>query len=274
MILNIILLIIILLIIILLIVILFKNLSENMNNQNDLIDLNNYEKKIYSQNGEDGITEKLIDLLYGNDKNNKYYVEFGVENGTECNTRILREKYNWNGLLMDGSNKNTNINLQKEFLTKENIVSLFKKYNVPKHIHLLCVDIDFNDFYLTKEILKEYESDIIIVEYNSTHLSNEDKIVIYNSTQMWDYTNYFSASLLSYTKLLNKYNYTLVYCNKNGVNAFYINNKFIDKINKIINAGDINKIYRPGGYGLGPNGGHPSDPQDRPYIKYYEAINL
>ncbi len=265
---------IILLIIILLIVILFRNSIENMYNQNDLIDLNNYEKKIYSQNGEDGISEKIIDLLYGNDKNNKYYVEFGVENGMECNTRILREKYNWNGLLMDGSNENTNINLQKEFLKKENIVELFKKYNVPNHINLLCVDIDFNDFYLTNEILKKYESDIIIVEYNATHLANEDKIVIYNSTQMWDYTNYFGASLLSYTKLFNKYNYTLVYCNKNGVNAFYINNKFIDKINKIINAGDINKIYRPSTYGLGPNGGHPSDPFNRQYITYEKAIKL
>lgn len=265
---------IIIIIIILILIILFNKLSECMTSNNDLINLNDFEHKIYSQNGEDGITEKLIDLIYGNDKNNKYYVEFGVENGTECNTRILREKYNWTGLLMDGSNENTDINLRKEFLTKENIVELFKKYNVPKHINLLCVDIDFNDFYLTKEILKEYESDIIIVEYNSTPLANEDKIIIYNSTQMWDYTNYFGASLLSYNKLLNKHNYTLVYCNKNGVNAFYINNKFINQINKILHAGNINEIYRPGNYNSGPNGGHPQDPHDRKYITYDEAINV
>ena len=85
------------------------------------MDLKVFEQKIFSQNGEDGITMKLVELIYGEDSNNKYYVEFGVESGNECNTRILREKYNWTGLLMDGSHENNTINLQKEFITKENI---------------------------------------------------------------------------------------------------------------------------------------------------------
>jgi hypothetical protein len=56
---------------------------------------------------------KLCELIYdyGN-SHNKFYVEFGVENGFECNTRILREKYNWKGLQMDGGNENKNINLK------------------------------------------------------------------------------------------------------------------------------------------------------------------
>jgi hypothetical protein len=44
------------------------------------MNLSNYENKVYSQNGEDGITEKLIDIIYGNNKFSKYYVEFRVEN--------------------------------------------------------------------------------------------------------------------------------------------------------------------------------------------------
>lgn len=238
---------------------------------NNYIILDEYENKKYSQNNEDGIIEKIIDLIYGNNKYNKYYVEFGVENGSECNTRNLREKYNWSGLLMDGSNMNNEINLKQEFLTKENIVQLFKKYKCPKHINLLSIDIDFNDFYLAKELLKEYTCDIIIVEYNSTHLPTEDKIIIYNSTQMWDGTNYFGASLLAYTKLLNKYNYTLIYCESTGTNAFYINNNFINKIN-INNVGNINLIYRPPKYGSGPNGGHRTDELNRQYITFDEAI--
>jgi hypothetical protein len=267
-------LIVIITLLLLLLIILLAKSSENMSNDTNLINLEDFENKVFSQNGEDGVTEKIIDLIYGNDKKNKYYVEFGVENGMECNTRVLREKYNWDGLIMDGGNENESINLKKEYLTKENIITIFKKYNVPKHINLLCVDIDSNDFYLTKEILKEYECDIIIVEYNSTPLPNEDKIIIYNPSQVWDGTNYFGASLLSYTKLLNKHNYSLVYCNKNGVNAFYINNKFIDKISNIQNINDINKIYRPGGYGSGPNGGHGSDPHNREFVTYIDEINV
>ena len=111
------------------------------------IDLEIFEKKIFSQNGEDGITMKLIELIYNGNNDNKFYVEFGVGDGIECNTRILREYYNWKGLQIDGSNENDKFNLRKEFITKENVVELFRKYNVPQNINLLSVDIDFNDFY-------------------------------------------------------------------------------------------------------------------------------
>ena len=65
----------------------------------EFIDLTDYEEKIFSRHGQDGVTMKLIELIY-NDPKDKYYVEFGVGNGTQCNTRILREGYNWNGLLI------------------------------------------------------------------------------------------------------------------------------------------------------------------------------
>jgi hypothetical protein len=184
------------------------------------IDLSLHEKRIFSQNGEDGITIKLLEVLYKNDHllesiyespSEKFYVEFGVESGIQCNTRVLRENYNWKGLMMDGSNENLNNNLRKEFITKENICELFEKYQVPHHLNLLSVDIDYNDYHVLKEILPKYTCDIIIFEYNSTHLANEDKVVKYDKNGKWDLTNYFGASLLAFNKLLTRFNYTLVY---------------------------------------------------------------
>ena len=213
----------------------------------DLLNLASLEDGIWSQYGEDGILIGLLDLLNSsNDEEavNKFYVEFGVQNGMECNTRILREKYNWKGLQMDGSNENNKFNLQKEFITKENVIELFKKYNVPQNINLLSVDIDFNDFYCLKEILANYQCDIIICEYNATHLANEDKIVIYDKKRGWDGSNYFGVSLLSLDKLAKKYNYSLIYCNANGVNSFFIHNNLIqDKNLQFKNLGDIAKIF-------------------------------
>jgi hypothetical protein len=239
------------------------------------MDLICFENKIFSQNGEDGITMKLIELFYDNNNDNNFFVEFGVENGNECNTRILREKYNWEGLQMDGGNENDKINLRKEFIIKENVVELFRKYNVPYNINVLSVDIDFNDFYCLKEILTNYQCDIIICEYNGTHLANEDKIVIYNKNGRWDGSNYFGASLLSLDKLAKKYNYSLIYCNKNGVNCFFIhNNIIIDKNLQFKNIGNVEKIYKPARYGSGPNGGHRQDLSNREYISFEEAINL
>ncbi len=239
------------------------------------MDLGLFENKVFSQNGEDGITMKLIELIYESNNDQKFYVEFGVEDGKECNTRILREKYNWKGLQMDGCYENDRINLKKEFIIKENIVELFRKYNVPQNINILSVDIDFNDFYCLKEILHNYVCDIFICEYNGSHLANEDKIVIYNKNRVWDGTNYFGTSLLSLYKLGKKYNYQLVYCNKNGINCFFVHNDIIKNKNlKFKNVDDIEKIYKPAGYGSGPNGGHIQDPYNRKYITFDEAINL
>lgn len=239
------------------------------------MDLSLFENKIYSQNGEDGITMKLIELLYDGDHDNKFYVEFGVENGSECNTKLLREIYNWKGLQMDGSHENNNINLRKEFITKENVVELFRKYDVPENINVLSVDIDFNDFYCLKEILENYRCDIIICEYNATHLPDEDKIIIYDKNGQWDGTNYFGASLLALYKLGKKYNYSLIYCDKRGANSFFVHNDIIQSKNlQFENMGDITQIYRYPRYSIGPNGGHPQDPSNRQFISFDEAIHL
>lgn len=239
-----------------------------------MINLQDYEEKMFSQNGEDGIIAKLIHLLY-DDTKNKYYVEFGVEDGRECNTRLLREVFDWKGLMMDGGNTNEDINLQQEFITKENIIELFQKYNVPSTINLLSVDIDFNDFYCLNKILSNYTCDIIVCEYNSKHLPNEDKIVIYDKHGSWDGTNYFGASLLALEKLGKMYNYTLIYCDKRGVNCFFLRNDIIQSRNlHFIHSNDIVNIYRQPRYGSGPNGGHRSDVYNRPYITFDEAIAL
>ena len=39
------------------------------------MNLEDYEKKVFSQNGEDGITIKLIDMIYGEFKNFRNFVE-------------------------------------------------------------------------------------------------------------------------------------------------------------------------------------------------------
>ena len=240
------------------------------------MDLSLFEERIFSQNGEDGVTMKLVELIYDGNNNTKFYVECGVESGYECNnTRILREKYNWEGLQMDKCNENENFNLRHELVMKENVVDLFKKYNVPHNINVLSVDIDFNDFYCLKEILENYQCDIIICEYNATHLANEDKIIIYDKNGCWDGSNYFGASLCSLDKLAAKYNYSLIYCNANGVDCFFIHNDLIkDKNLNFKNLGDITQIYKPAAYGDGPNGGHSQDPLNREYISFDEAMNV
>jgi hypothetical protein len=233
--------------------------------------LHTKERKVYSQNGEDGIIEYLVKLIY-NTPENKKYLEIGTGDGSECNTRYLREKYNWSGVLIDSDYENLNINLHSHFLNKENIITILEKYKLSK-INLLSIDIDSTDFYLLDEILKNYKSDIIICEYNAG-LYLDDKIVIYNDNFKWDGTNYFGASLLSYTKLLNKYDYSLIYTESMGANAFFINNEIIKKLNlNFLNVNNVDLLYKNGKYGRGPYGGHKKDIKNRNFINF-ENIKL
>lgn len=235
------------------------------------IDLSLSEYKIFSQNGEDGVITSIFSQI---GTTNKYFVEFGVQDGAECNTRNLRENYGWAGLMMDNLYENLSINLSQEFITAENINDLFSKYSVPSDFDLLSIDIDYNDFYVWHAI-KKHNPRVVIIEYNATHLPNEDKIAVYYPTGMWDDTNYFGAGILSLKKLGEKKGYTLVYADNNGVNLFFIRSDILTKLKnevKYINQGDVEKIYKRPRYGTGPNGGHKQDPLQRTYFDYDEAV--
>src|SRR3990167_5795057 len=94
-----------------------------------LSNLNSFEKRVYSQNGEDGILEVVFDKI---GTTNKYFVEFGVKDAQQCNTRFFKEFKGWQGLWMDGD-KQYNKNVKTHWITRENIEPLLKKYNVPKN---------------------------------------------------------------------------------------------------------------------------------------------
>ncbi len=124
------------------------------------------ESKVFSQNGEDGVLQSLIST-FKLPKYNGTFVEFGVENGNECNTRNLRQKFDWTGLLMDGSNQHLAINLHREEILYANILNLFEKYKVKKNVDILSEDTDYADYWIVQAIIKSsYRPKIIVHEVN------------------------------------------------------------------------------------------------------------
>jgi hypothetical protein len=229
------------------------------------------ENSVFSQFGEDGVTVALFDQL---GHGSKYYVEFGTEDGSECCTRVLMEKHGWKGLLMDGGNENPSINLCKEFIDAGNIETLFNKYSVPKDFDFLVIDIDGNDFYVW-DAVKHYSPRVVCIEFNSS-FGLEDKVIKYNDKHCWDFTNYFSASITSYTKLARLKGYSLVHCTYEGLNLYYVRDDLVGKLGSLVPKEIINcpeKIYQPCAL-FGPMGGHLSDPQNRKFVTSDEAIKI
>ena len=73
--------------------------NQNLNNLDDL------SLSVFSQFNEDAIIQFLVKNL---NIKNESFVEFGVENYEEANTRLLLEKDNWSGLVIDSSENNIN----------------------------------------------------------------------------------------------------------------------------------------------------------------------
>ncbi|MEM9478693.1 MAG: hypothetical protein AAGA58_03415 [Verrucomicrobiota bacterium] len=220
-----------------------------------------FEKSVFSQNGEDGILEAIFEII---GTTNRYFVEFGVEDGSECNTRFLREEKGWTGLMMDGADP-PGEGVMREFITAENITELFGKHGVPEEFDLLSIDIDSNDYWVWKAI-EGYSPRVVVMEYNSSIPASESKTVAYDPELTWDGTNYFGASLLALTKLGSRKGFDLLCCDKVGVNAFFIRR---DVFKKHFRKQSVDILWRPPRYGqkdaAGNHTGHP--PGDREMVE-------
>ena len=225
--------------------------------------LEKYESRVFSQNGEDGIINYLINKI---GTINKFYVEIGTENGESCNTRNIREYSNFNGIMIDSNNSNLDIGLYKEFVTSENINELFIKYNVPHHFDLLSIDIDYNTFWVWKSLSGIYKPSIVVIEYNTSFPPPLSVVVPYDENGKWAEDNYYGASLCALDKLGKEKGYTLIYCEERGVNSFFVLDEYVHLLD--IEIRDVVNIYKRGNYGDGPNGGHTENTRNQKMIEY------
>jgi hypothetical protein len=193
-------------------------------NSRPLSDLRRFENNLWSQNGEDGVIEAIFAKI---GSTNKFIVEFGVENGSQCNTAALLA-LGWDGLQMDSAEGNPAF-IKREFITAENINDLFLKYNVPRTFDLLSIDIDGNDYWVWKAI-DGFTPRVVVVEYNGSIPPRHSIVVPYDPKFRYDpglplepggYA-FFGASLAALEKLGQEKGYALVYCESKGVNAFFV----------------------------------------------------
>lgn len=200
------------------------------------------EFKVYSQNGEDGIIQFLIRNI---EIPNKTFIEFGVHNYTESNTRFLLKNNRWSGLVIDGSNENINYiksdqiywqhNLKAEcaFIDKDNINDLIKTNGLSGDIGLLSVDIDGNDYWVW-EAINCISPRIVICEYNSIFGAYK-KVTIPYDKYFTDSKAHFSklywgASIAAFNYLAQQKGYSLVCSNNMGNNLFFVRNDIIGNL--------------------------------------------
>ncbi len=239
----------------------------------ETVDLSKFERSVFSQQGEDGVIEKILSVV---GVGSKYCVEFGGYDGVTCsNARKLMAYEDWKGVMFDGGYQNLALSLHKEFITEENINSVFEKYGVPSDLDLLSIDIDFNDFHVWKALSQEYRPRLVVIEFNATFLPHEDRVVPYSAYYAGDGTNYFGASILAMFRLARSKGYSLVYVENRGVNLFFVRDDLLEQADdKFQHVNDVNALYVHPKYGQGPNGGHKRDPLNRSYTSSQELLSF
>ncbi len=217
--------------------------KQVISNAGKLENIQEAEFSVFAQWGDDGIIQYLIHTL---GIENKIFIEFGVENYQEANTRYLLINNNWKGLVLDGSEENINyikndeiswrynITAVCQFLTVENLNETIKNAGFEGDIGILHIDVDGNDYWLW-ECLNIVNPEIVIMEYNSMFGNKAAFTVPYKNNfyvTNEHYSNlYFGASLKAMEHLAIKKGYTLVGCNSNGNNAYFVRN---DKLKNML----------------------------------------
>ncbi len=201
--------------------------------------LQEYEFKVFSQFGEDGIIQRLVDAV---SHPNKTFIEFGVENFVESNCRFLMQKDNWSGLVIDGSEDNVrairksprawahDLEAVCAFVTRENISGILRRYEKVDEVGILSIDLDGIDYYVWEE-LAWVNPQIMIAEYNSVFGPERAISVPYDpqfrrSEKHYSHL-YFGCSLRALYNFATKRGYSLVGSTSAGVNAFFVRNDLI-----------------------------------------------
>jgi hypothetical protein len=192
------------------------------------------EFQVYSQWGEDGIVQWLLRHV-SIDK--RLFVEFGVGDYSEANTRFLLVAGNWSGLVMDSSAAHIerlrrdpiywrhNLKSDCALVTAENVDALLARHGVEGDIGLLSIDIDGNDYWVWRA-LTPVRPAIVIVEYNARFGAERAVTVPYDprfDRRRAHYSGiYYGASLAALARLAERKGYALVGCNSGGNNAFFV----------------------------------------------------
>jgi hypothetical protein len=221
-----------------------------------------YGFSVYSQNDEDGIINKICDILQ---LQNITLIEFGVH-PAENNSNFLLLNRKAKGVWVDkglkkwkSRKKKVHLEILDEFVTIDNISSLVDKALVTlqvsgSQLDLLSLDLDGNDYYFIDELLRNgIRPKLFTLEYNGMFPPPLKVKIDYNKNHKWETDDYYGCSLQQWVDLMLKYDYYLVCCNATGSNAFFIEQKYVSRFHLYTTE----ELYVPAQHFLSPMyGGH------------------
>jgi len=213
-----------------------RGLSRQNADRAPLARLQDAEFKVFSQYGEDGILQYLIHET-GLTREEQVFIEFGVQDYLESNTRFLLQGDHWRGLIIDGSKEymdsvrrsdiywRNDLTAVDAWIDRDNINELIGDAGFHGDIGILSVDIDGNDYWIWEKI-EVVNPVIVIAEWNSVFGSKHAVSIPYardfdRATAHYSCL-YWGASMRAFEELGARKGYALVGSNRVGNNIFFV----------------------------------------------------
>jgi len=207
--------------------------------------LHDAEFKVFSQFGEDGILQYIISET-GLARNEGVFVEFGVQNYLESNTRFLLMNNHWRGMIIDGSReyiesiRNQDLYWRHDltavhaWVDRDNINQLIGDAGFSDDIGILSVDIDGNDYWVWERI-EVVRPIIVVIEWNSVFGPEYAISVPYDPAFRREKAHYsclyWGASISAFEQLGSRKGYALLGSNAAGNNLFFVRK---DRLGRLI----------------------------------------
>lgn len=211
-----------------------KQASQAGRSCDRLAHLSDAEFRVFSQWGEDGILDWLIERL---PIQSPRFIEFGVGDYRESNTRFLLMHRNWKGLIIDSGSEwaaalrdqdlywRHDLTAVNAWISRDNINDIFNSHGFAAPIGVLSIDIDGNDYWVWQAI-QAVQADIVVCEYNAVFGDLYPISVPYdarfNRAQAHHSHLYFGASIGALVQLARQKGYELAGTNLAGSNAFFV----------------------------------------------------
>ncbi len=219
-------------------------------------DLNRYASRVHSQFAEDGILQRLFEVV---STTNRFCVEFGGYDGlTMSNAARLIAQDGWHcgfieadpalfKTLVNHYAHNPKVRAINAFVSPDNIEALLSQLEAPPDLDLLCIDIDGNDYWVWQAITN-WRPRVIVTECNGAYPPPQKWVMAYNPAHSWQGDDYYGASPQSLVDLAKSKDYELVCCEEQGANLFFVRADLYPLLG--IPDNRLETLYRPPRYGL------------------------
>jgi hypothetical protein len=201
------------------------------------VDLQAFERSVFSPAGEDGVLEKIFEIV---PPATHFLVDLGAGDGVSgSSSRHLIADKGWSGLLVENGEKTAaelaaryaqakGIKTLRTLIDPGDIEIVLDRNGVPRDLDLLIIGLRSNDWYVWRAI-RDFRPKVVQIQYNAAFVPPQTMVIEYHPLNYWDGSIYFGASIQSLYNLGQGKGYQLVYANQAGTNLFFVEAQYLKR---------------------------------------------